>query len=217
MPLQTDPTRLEIYLEGRKRRMYVGALTYNRDKEKDKYEFLYDSKYVNSPKAIPIGPDLNLFKTHHISEKGRLFPSFADRIPSKSNPAYEEYCRSQGISPNERNPIILLGTIGRRGPSSFIFEPAKIDKFSHIDILRFRKTTRISRHDMSVALEINELTLQRIETGKSTNPNTMRRIQIYLEFPDVALWQLELSGSKLSNETLERIRNYFENRQKSAK
>ena len=46
-----------------------------------------------------------------------------DRIPSKENPAYPDYCKSQGISVNETNPIILLIAIGKRGPSTFIFEP----------------------------------------------------------------------------------------------
>ena len=130
MPLHKDSTALEVYLEGRKRRVYVGALTFHKDR--DQYHFVYDSKYLKSKKAIPIGPDLSLFKKNLWSEKGKTFPSFADRIPSKSNPAYAEYCRSQGISVNEENIIILLGTIGRRGPSSFIFEPVLILSLIHI-------------------------------------------------------------------------------------
>ncbi len=207
MPLRKDLTQIEVYLESRKRRVFVGELSYNKDR--DQYQFNYDPKYTKLPKAIPIGPDLSLFKKIHRSEKGKLFPSFADRIPSRSNPAYEEYCQSQGISANERNLIVLLGTIGRRGPSSFVFEPVVINDFTFADILRFRKATRLSRHEMAMAFDLNEPTLQRVETGKSTDLNTMKRIQIYLEFSEVALWQLEVAGHRISNETLERLKDYF--------
>jgi hypothetical protein len=57
--------------------------------------------------------------------------------------------------------------------------------------------------------DLNEPTLQRVETGTSSDLNTMRRLQIYIEFPDVALWHLELSGHRISNETLERLKEYF--------
>lgn len=207
MHSRKDPTQLEVYLEGRKRRLFVGTLTY--DKDRDQYNFAYDPKYVNSPKAIPLGPDLSLFKKSHWSEKGNLFPSFTDRIPSRSNPAYAEYCRSQGISANEENPIILLGTIGRRGPSSFVFEPVYANDFSAADISRFRRLTGISRHEMAMVFDLNEPTLQRVETGKSTDLNTLKRIQIYLEFPEVALWQIGTSGRKVSSETLGKLNDYF--------
>src|SRR5271155_5807356 len=114
MQYKRNPNKLEVFSEGRKRRVYVGRLSY--DSEKEVFEFRYDPKYAKLKTAIPLGPELDLFKKVQSSKK-KVFPSFADRIPSKSNPAYEEYCRSQGISPSERNPIILLSTIGRRGPS----------------------------------------------------------------------------------------------------
>lgn len=78
-----NPFKLNVFSEGRKRRIYVGSLSW--DAEKNIFEFEYDSKYVVSKKAIPIGRELDLFKKKHIS-KGKLFPSFEDRIPSKENP-----------------------------------------------------------------------------------------------------------------------------------
>src|SRR2546428_10963427 len=110
---------MDVYTEGRKRRLYVGDLSYS--VEGDKYRFEYDESYLHSPSAIQLGPDLALDKKIHVSEPGKLFLSFADRLPDPSNPAYQEYCVSQGISVDEKNPIILLGTIGRRGPSTFVF------------------------------------------------------------------------------------------------
>ena len=100
-PIKPDENRLQIFHEGRKRRVFVGDLTYN--KEKDRYELIYDKNYARSKNAIPISPDLTLFKLRHQSAKGKLFPSFLDRIPEKSNPAYKDYCKAQGIALNEKN------------------------------------------------------------------------------------------------------------------
>src|SRR5204863_229612 len=97
-----DDNRLHIFHEGKKRRIFVGELIYN--KKKDIYEFNYDKNYTHSKNAIPISPELSIFKLHHQLKKGKLFPAFLDRIPEKANPAYKDYCKSQGISPNEKKP-----------------------------------------------------------------------------------------------------------------
>ncbi len=206
MPLQKDPNRLDVYSEGRKRRMYVGRLQFIL--EKDLYEFRYDPHYAGWKRAIPLGPELDLFKKIHQSKK-KIFPSFADRIPSKANPAYEEYCRSQGISPSEKSPVILLGTIGRRGPSSFVFEPVLLDSFSASDIIQFRKSLGLSRNEFSLAFDFNEQTIQRLETDKSADLNTLRRAEIYLSFPEVALWQLRITGPKIHQKALEALLEHF--------
>lgn len=209
MQLVVDPNHLEVYLEGRKRRTFVGILTYNQNK--NTFQFEYDSKYQKSLKAMSIGPDLDIFKKKHVSAK-KLFPSFSDRIPSRSNPAYEEYCRSQGISANEKNPIILLGSIGRRGPSSFIFEPVIRNNFSSDEIVKFRKNLGLTRNELSIAFDIKEQTLQRLELKRSTDQNTLKLIEIYLKFPEVALWQLQRHGSKLSNESNNKLKFYFQSK-----
>src|SRR3989338_3574106 len=115
LTLKPDPYRLSIFHEGRKRRVFVGELIY--DKSKDRYDLIYDKNYARSESAISLGPGLALIKLKHHSTKGKLFPALADRIPDKNNPAYKDYCKAQGISVSEKNPIILLGTIGKRGPS----------------------------------------------------------------------------------------------------
>lgn len=203
-----DPNRLQIYHEGRKRRIYVGELIYN--KEKEIYELIYDKKYVRSKSAIPLGPELDLFKLKHQTEKNKLFSSLLDRIPEKSNPAYPDYCKSQGISPDEKNPIILLGTIGKRGPSSFIFEPVYHNEFDAAEITKFREKLNISQHDLAIAFDIKKSTLQRIESGASHEYNTLQRIQMLLEFPEVALWQLKLTGARLHSNELVKLLKYFE-------
>lgn len=202
-----DPTQLNVFSESRKRRVFVGTLQW--DNSKNTFEFKYDAKYVRSPKAIPVGKELGLFKKTHIS-KGKLFPSFVDRIPPKSNPAYTEYCRAQGISVEEKNPILLLISIGRKGPSTFVFEPVIRNNFTAENIKKFREDLSISIHDMALAFELNQPTLQRLESGKRVELGTLRRIQIYLTFPKVALWQLSLRAGYLHSETFHRLWQNFE-------
>ena len=205
--MKADKNRLQIFHEGRKRRVFVGELIY--DKEQNRYELIYDKSYTRSMSAIPIGPDLDLFKLNNVSDKGKLFSSFLDRIPDKSNPAYQDYCKAQKISPDEKDPIILLGTIGKRGPSSFVFEFVYSSEFNPCDIVKLREQLQLSQHDFSEAFDISKSTLQRIEAKKSYDLNTLKRIQILLEFPEVALWQLKQTGSRVHKDVLSKLIQYF--------
>lgn len=208
-----DKSRLNVYSESRKRRTLAGSLSW--DKKKNQSEFKYDAKYAKSKTAIPIGKELDLFKKIHFS-KGKLFPSFADRIPSKENPAYEDYCISQGISVSEENPIVLLIAIGKRGPSTFIFEPIYQNSFSFMDVKNFRESLEVSIHEFAAAFDFNPPTLQRLESGKKSDLSTIRRAQIYLEFPKVAMWQLEMNSGKIHFETFQKLWKYFESQQQKS-
>lgn len=208
--LRPDPNRLHILHEGRKRRIFVGTLTY--DESKDKYNLIYDKGYARSKNAIPIGPNLDLLTLEHHSEKGKLFPILADRIPDKENPAYKDYCESQGISITENNPIILLGTIGKRGPSSFIFEPVYRTEFNHNDVTKLREKLQITQHDLAEAFDISKVTLQRIEAGISKDANTLKRLEVLFDFPEVALWQLKQTGAFIHVDVRRKLENYFESR-----
>lgn len=203
-----DENHLQIFHESKKRRTFVGELIY--DKKKDTYELIYDKNYVNSKSAIPISPDLSLFKLRHQSKKGKIFSSFTDRIPDRSNPAYKDYCKSQGISPDEKNQIILLGAIGKRGPSSFIFEPVYYSEFDPSEINNLREKLQITQHDFAEAFDVNQRTLQRIEAGTSLDPSTLKHVQIMLTFPEVAIWQLKQTGSRVHRDVLSKLIKYFE-------
>ncbi|OGT26541.1 MAG: hypothetical protein A3I77_06790 [Gammaproteobacteria bacterium RIFCSPLOWO2_02_FULL_42_14] len=206
-PLKLDKNRIQIFHEGHKRRLFVGELIY--DPKKDKYSLIYDRHYTHAKNAIPLGPDLSLFKLKHDSQKGKMFPIFLDRIPDKLNPAYADYCASQNISPDEKNIMVLLGTIGRRGPSSFVFEPVYSSDFSVNDIAKYREQLSISQHDFALAFDISQVTLQRIESGNSADLNTLKRIEMLLTFPDVALWQLKQTGNRIHKNALIKLKKYF--------
>ena len=68
---------------------------------------------------------------------------------------------------------------------------------------------KISIHEWAAAFSFNPPTLQRLESGKKTDLSTIRRIQIYLEFPQVALWEVELNAGKIHTETFQKLSSHF--------
>ncbi len=208
MLLERSDDRLQIYHEGRKRRVPVGELKYHQNLEK--FELVYEQSYMLFPKAIPLGPELSLFQKSHLSEKGTLFPSLMDRLPSRDNPAYNDYCLSQGISASEENLIVLLGTIGRRGPSSFVFEP--VFETAGIDgnqVAIFRKSLGMTQYDFAHAFDFRQVTINRIESGQSKDQGTLARIKIYIEFPEVALWQIKQTGGRVHSSVQQKAVAYL--------
>ena len=75
----------------------------------------------------------------------------------------------------------------------------------------------VSIHNFSLAFDLNPPTLQRLESGKNADLGTLRRIQIYIDFPKVALWQLELNSGKLHPEIFHKMWSYFEVKQQTLK
>ncbi len=207
--LKLNKYRLNIFQELRTKRIFVGELLYN--EKEDRYELLYDKKYIYTKKAISLGPNLSLFQLHHISEKGKMFPFFLDRIPDPENPAYPDYCASQGIDINEDNLIVLLGSIGKRGPSCFIFETVYESTFNLAEFIKWRAELEISQHDFALAFDFSKATLQRIEDGKSIDHNTLKRLEALFSFPEVALWQLKQTGGRVHFRVLEKLIRYFSN------
>jgi len=207
MKLERSNARLEVYTEATKKKTFVGELRH--EDEKNIFKFKYDNKYFKSKKAVPLGPDLSLRKKIHTSSE--LFNTFADRIPSKSNPAYADYCRAQGISLKETNPIVLLTTIGRKGPSTFVFEPVFEDKTDIPSALKkFRETLELSLEDFSKAFALNTVTVHRIEKRSSKDKNVLRLIDIYLTHPPVALEELQLTRKFVHHKVYSRLLEYFE-------
>ena len=205
--LVLNKNELNIFHEGRKRRVFVAKLIHN--VEESLYELIYNESYVYSDTAIPLGAELDLFNLHHRSEKGKMFPSFIDRIPSRENPAYEDYCAQQGIESDEENLIVLLGTIGKRGPSSFIFELIYESNFTINMIKQRREKIGVTQHDLATALNISLVTLARLETGKSNDLSTLRKIEVFFTFPEVAMWQLKQTRGWLHSDALRKFIQFF--------
>ena len=183
---------IDVYLEKRKTRQYVGQLR----QEKRKFVFQYDETYLKTGHPIPLGPDLPLNKKKYTALK--LFPSFADRIPSKKNPAYKEYCYSVGIKPSETNPMVLLATLGRKGPSSFICVSAiEEETFSSEQLKQFRKDLKLSIREFSDLFDISSATVYRIENKKTSGKDALKRIGVYYKSPQTALDKIKVTGAKI--------------------
>lgn len=203
---------IDIYLEKRKTRQYVGRLK----KEKRKFVFQYDEAYLHTDNPIPLGPDLPLHQQKHTSLK--LFPSFADRIPLKKNPAYEEYCRSVGISPSETNILVLLATLGRKGPSSFFCVPVIEDQiFSSEQLKQFRKDLKLSIREFSDLFDVSAATVYRIENSKTSGKDTLKRIQIYFQSPQTALNKIKITGVRINENKRNFVEDFFRSKMKEVK
>ena len=198
---------VNVYLDRRKTRQYVGQLR----KQNKKFVFEYDKDYRYCNNPIALGPDLSLLKKKHSSSV--LFPSFEDRIPSKQNPAYPEYCQSVGISPLEKNPLVLLSTIGQRGPSSFIFTPVFENQgFSKEDLKKFRKELTLSIRDFAALFDVSFATIYRIENNKTSGKDTLKKIADYYKSPSIALEKIKETGVKINDRKREFVEKFFKSK-----
>jgi len=184
-----------VYLERRKSRRFVGELTY--DIKEKAYVFQYDKRYLNL-KLIPLGPELPLGRKRFVSKT--LFESFADRLPSRENPAYRDYCMAEGIDVNETDAFILLTTIGKRGPSSFVFESKYESIFNAEDVKAFREELHLTTKEFSLGFAIAEKTLISIEGGIGRGRDVMKRLELYIRFPLVALFEFQRNCAQIHRE-----------------
>lgn len=194
---------IDIFLERYATREYVGRLI----QKNDNYIFSYAESYLNQKNIIPLGPEFPLTKINFVSSI--LFPSLHDRLPDPDNPAYEDYCVSAGIAKDEKDTILLLGTIGKRGPSSFIFELAYDDKFDAKVCEEFRHQLGLSLDDFAHLFEVSLSILQKMKAGKTSGKEILKRIEIFSHFPEVLERQVKIQGKWLHNDKLRKIRLYL--------
>ena len=187
-----------VYLERRTRRQLVGHLYRKKAGKKTVYVFEYDDSYFKAETSIPVGPELSLLQKRY--EQKKMFASFLDRIPSKDNPAYKEYCQSVGIKPDEDDLLILLATLGRKGPSSFVFEAKYDSSFSAKDLKQFRTSLKLSVREFAELFDFSYAAIARTETGKSSGQDILKRAQLYALFPETALFQIHKNGHILVDE-----------------
>lgn len=187
---------VDIFLEKRKTRLHVGRLS----KSNGKLVFTYDDHYFGAKNVIPLGPEFPL--TNKLFSSKQLFPSLEDRIPSTTNPAYPEYCYVMGIDPNEKDPLVLLSTIGRRGPSSFIFCPTYERKITPGEVVKFREHLGLTTREFAAVFEFSQSTINALERNRIAGSEIQKRLEMILSFPEVALKYLFLNGGYLMSKKL---------------
>lgn len=191
--------QIHVFSQTKTKRIFVGTLW----RDDNNYYFKYDTGYSKLKAAIPLGPEFELWKDKFKSKK--LFSSLLDRIPSKDNPAYKDYCEQWGIDPKESDLFILLVTVGRRGPSTFIFEKGVQNRYESQSVLNFRKKLKLSQYEFESLLGISHATLQRLENEKSTNETILRYIELVENVPSALLWLLDNRGKYLHDNTVNRL------------
>lgn len=194
-------TGVNIFLEKRKTRLHVGILK----RAEGKLVFTYDEHYFKAKNVIPLGPEFPLTQKKFLSEK--LFPSLEDRIPSPRNPAYPEYCLAMGIDPNESDPLILLSHIGRKGPSSFIFYPLFERKITAENLIQFRELLGLTTREFAAVFEFSQTSLNSFERNRILGNEIIKRLEIILNFPAVALDFLLINGGSLVHEKWSKATN----------
>jgi len=187
---------VSIFLEKRKTRLYVGKLS----RIQGKLVFAYDERYFTARHVLALGPEFPLTQRKFESEK--LFPSFEDRIPSRQNPAYPEYCHVMGIDPKENDPLVLLSTIGHRGPSSFIFYPIFERQVTAEELIQFRQRLGLTTREFASVFELSQSSLNAIEKNLATGKDLFKRLEIIVKFPTVALYFLQVNGGYLMHDKL---------------
>lgn len=203
MMMQHEPSKLFVFYESRKRRMAVGVL----EKEKKRYKFHYFPSYLAYKMAIPIGPKLPLRSKPFYSIS--LFPEFEDRIPSKHNPAYNEYCLEMKISIEEKDPLILLATIGSRGPSDFIFRIVPDQKFSGKNLKEFRQDLGLTIHDFAALIDSDPATISRTEQGKLESTLLLKYCEYLKNNPKELDRQIHKRGMFIHTQKIEQIQGYL--------
>jgi HipA-like protein len=197
-----------VYLERRKSRKFVGELTYNF--RKHMYIFVYDKAYLRA-NLIPLGPELPLSPRKFTSPT--LFEPFIDRLPSRENPAYQEYCAVENIEVTEQDPFVLLTTIGKRGPSSFIFERKKQDPLRAQELKIFRQELGLTTREFAVGFAIGAKTLSSIENGRSGGRDAMKRLELYIRFPEVALFEFRRNRAAIHRDKRKQVERILSERE----
>ncbi len=183
-----------VFLEKRKTRTLVGELL----KQNGVFVFTYDENYFKADSVIPLGPEFPL--TQRKFESKKLFPSLEDRIPSSHNPAYIEYCQFMGIDPKEKDELVLLSTIGRKGPSSFIFYPNYEHEITFNNVIEFRKSLNLTTREFAHVFDLSQASLNALERKRILGKEILKRLEIFYHFPSVAASYLMINGGYLTHD-----------------
>jgi len=115
------------------------------------------------------------------------------------------------IDPSEKNPFVLLATIGSRGPSSFIFAPVYHHSLSSKAVQEFRKQLGLTTREFAHIFEITQASLSALERGTISGREILKRLELIVQFPEVALYYLHINGYILINERFNKADTYLQN------
>lgn len=194
---------VQVFLEFFKTRIPVGILK----EENDGFEFCYDDKYLKHKAALPLGVEFPLTQKKFCSKE--MFPTFLDRIPDKDNPAYKDYCTQALIPVTVTDPIVLVSTIGKRGPSSFIFEPIFKNDFSWEIVESFMSMFNLSVNDLATIFGVSPSIISKIKAGKSSGKEVMNLLEIVFSSFESLHFILQKNGASIHPKKIDRIYKFI--------
>lgn len=197
------PLMINIFCQDKSQRKLTGTITQNNGL----FILQYDMAYLQYSKAIAIGPDLPLSRQPFKSNE--LFASLQDRIPSKNNPAYKDYCLSTGISPDETDQLRLLCTIGQRGPSSFLFREAHDSNFKGSSLASFRQKLGLTVRELAVFLDTNPTSITKTELGNLQSSHLLAQCELLANVPEALDYQLHKRGQYLHDEKIAGVKEWL--------
>jgi HipA-like protein len=199
---------IDVFLERYRDRLYVGRLICETVETKPfLYIFTYDKNYLKSKNVFPLGVEFPLTKQRF--ESPTLFESFKDRIPDRANPAYGEYCALMEIDEKTENELLLLSTIGKRGPSSFIFEPYVREYFSFDKCNDWRKDLNFSIKDFCAFFGISSSVFQKMKANKTSGRDVLNYLKLFWKFKENFKYLLETRGKYLHPRKLQSAYDWF--------
>jgi hypothetical protein len=114
-----------------------------------------------------------------------------------------------GIDPKETNLLILLSTIGKRGPSSFVFAPFYDRSFTVQQVIDFRNSLGFTTREFAEIFEIPQASLNALERKRSSGKDLLKRLEIIVRFPAVALYFLFINGGILPSEKHQKAEEFL--------
>ncbi len=103
-----------------------------------------------------------------------------------------------GIDSKEQDPFVLLSTIGRRGPSSFVFSPLFDRNITLEDVIKFRELLGLTTREFANVFEFSQASLNALERGRTSGKDILKRLEILLNFPEVSLDLLFVNSGHLA-------------------
>ena len=101
--------------------------------------------------------------------------------------------------------MVLLSTTGRRGPSCLIFEGVIPDTMDAHAVKKFRQQLNLTIREFALLFDLSTAALQSLEKKPSPQSELIKRLRIYMTFPEMALWEVERNRLKVHDQTYESV------------
>ena len=130
------------------------------------------------------------------------------------HPAYPEYCAAENIEVNEQDPFVLLTTIRKSGPSSFIFERKKQKPLGAKELKVFRQELGLTTREFAIGFTVGAKTLICIENGRLSGRDAMKRLELYIRFPEIALFEFRKNCAAIHRDKRKQVERILSGRAK---